>query len=96
MKAKEEIEIPILVYESIKKDVSEVYNNSMMMLKTGKYQQRLELILSYFAIKRPDIGYHRGMSYIAGFLISNFSIEADAFIMLSHILENIYPDVLDI
>ena len=94
MKAKEEIEVPILVYESIKKDVSEVYNNSMAMLKVAKYQQRLELILSYFVVKRPDIGYHRGMSYIAAFLISNFSIEADSFIMLSHILENIYPDVL--
>lgn len=51
----------------------------------------MTVLLTLFALKRPDIGYHAGMNMLLCPLLNVFSSDTDAFIMFSHIIEEIYP-----
>lgn len=52
---------------------------------------RATVLLTLFAIKRPDIGYHSGMNMLICALLGVFSSDADVFIMFAHVVEEIYP-----
>lgn len=45
-----------------------------------------------FVLKRPDIGYHNGMTYIIGLLLSVFAQESEIFIVFSYLVEVVFPD----
>ena len=47
--------------------------------------------LGMFVIKRPDIGYHYGMTYMIGLLLSMFTNEGDVFSLFCYIIEAIFP-----
>ena len=47
--------------------------------------------LGMFALKRPDIGYHYGMTYMIGLLLSIFSSENEVFLLFCYIIEMIFP-----
>lgn len=70
---------------------SEIWNGSLSTLKNNDIEDKINLILSIFGEKRPDIGYNFGMSHIAAVLLNIFKVEGDSFVMFSHIIEFIYP-----
>ena len=76
---------------AIREDAGRTYVGSLSVLKAPNREKQLVTLLSLFACKRPDIGYDSGMNYIMAVLLSVFSTESDAFVMFSHIVENIYP-----
>lgn len=76
---------------AIREDAGRTYVGSLSVLNAPSREKQLVTLLSLFACKRPDIGYDSGMNYLMAVLLSVFSTESDAFVMFSHIVENIYP-----
>lgn len=56
-----------------------------------EWYSRCTVLLTLFALKRPDIGYHSGMNMILCALLGVFSSDTDVFIMFAHVVEEIYP-----
>lgn len=77
----------------IRQDAAKSFSGSLSSLNSGEKTQKIITLLSIFASKRNDIGYHFGMNYIGAVLISVFPSESDAFIMFCHIIEIVYPEV---
>lgn len=48
--------------------------------------------LGIFALKRPDIGYHFGFTFIMGFLHTVFTVDQEAFVVFCYIIEKIFPE----
>ena len=68
----------------------------MSAIESEEHYTKILNILGMFALKRPDIGYHSGMNRIVALLLSVFQSEGDIFVMFCHIIENLFPKVLDI
>jgi hypothetical protein len=52
-------------------------------------------VLSIFFLGRQEITYKAGMNEICAMLLTVFSSESDTFVMFSHIIENVFPRVLE-
>lgn len=76
---------------AIREDVGRTFVGSLSVLNAPNREKQMVTMLSLFVCKRPDIGYDSGMNYLMAVLLSVFSTESDAFVMFSHIIENVYP-----
>jgi hypothetical protein len=79
---------------SIREDLKNTYIGPLSQLKESGKLQQIASILSIFAAKRSDIGYHYGMNFIAAVMVNVFPGESDAFVMFSHTIENVFPSVM--
>lgn len=94
-KDRREISLPNLVVRSINDEVHKIYSaNFTSLVESNNFKEREVVnVLSIFACKRPDIGYVTGLNKIAGVIVQMFKLESDAFVMFSHTVENVFPQV---
>jgi Rab-GTPase-TBC domain len=86
-----EFELPSKIEQRITQALSKPFPEIL----SGLYSPNpIKKLLRMFAYKQPNISFVFGMHYIAAILINIFIVETDAFIMLCHILENLYPPVI--
>ena len=90
----DEFEFSQQLKDKIVSSSNDAYSETMVSLKVLNNTIKIETILMYFALKRPDIGYQDGMNHLAAFLCSVFQLETDIFVIFCHIIENIFPEVL--
>ena len=76
---------------TIKFDASKTFGLHLSHMNSDEKVGKIVSLLGIFVIKRPDISYHFGMTYIIGFLISIFLEEIDIFSVFCYIIEEIFP-----
>ena len=64
-----------------------------MNLESSDKLQKIVCVLIVFCIKYSENIYNPGIIAITNVILSVYSIDTDAFVMLSHIFANIYPFV---
>ncbi|CAG9317037.1 TBC1D2_2 [Blepharisma stoltei] len=91
-KNQKQVTIPTNTAKNIRKESAESYISALSVWKAEEKIQKISTVLSIFAYKRPDIGYHSGMNFLVAILLEVFKLESDIFLMLCHIIEKIYPE----
>mmetsp|Transcript_43338 Transcript_43338/g.112718 ORF Transcript_43338/g.112718 Transcript_43338/m.112718 type:complete len:233 (+) Transcript_43338:1350-2048(+) len=67
------------------KDLPRTFSSLMFFHNGGPLQESLKIVLSSYAVYRPDLGYVQGMNYLAAMLLLNVD-EFDAFVMMANLL----------
>lgn len=93
VKFENQIILPSNVAYKIREEAGKTYNGILSSLKSPIRITKIVTVLSLFALKRPDIGFHPGMNFIVAIILSVADSESDAFILFSHLIENIFPVV---
>jgi hypothetical protein len=93
-KSMKQVSLSIATATSIREDLKKTYVGTLISLKSNQKFSQAAAILSIFALKRPDIGYHYGMNFIVAIMLHVFGGEGDAFVMFCHLIENVYPEVI--
>ena len=52
---------------------------------------RIVNCIGMFVLKRPEIGYHYGMTYLVGLILSIFSAENEIFLLFCYLIEAVFP-----
>jgi hypothetical protein len=89
-KASKEILLREGLGSRLRQDISKFFHLKALKqeLKTNFF-----VIISVFCLKRPDFEYNIGILGIVNTILKVFSVECDAFVAFSYILENLYPKV---
>lgn len=91
VKAKKQVVVSLEIIGCIKSDAQRTFGLHLAELSTEERVVRIVNVLAIFVTKNSEIGYHFGMTFIVGLLLSVFSNEKEVFVMFCHIIENVYP-----
>ncbi|CAG9312912.1 unnamed protein product [Blepharisma stoltei] len=85
-------EISVEIREKINNGAENAWVGTLSGLKTPERVESFREMMRMFLLKRPDIYYDFKMNHIAAFIIAVVKNERRAFILFSHIIEDILPE----
>ncbi|OMJ75316.1 hypothetical protein SteCoe_25548 [Stentor coeruleus] len=87
-----QITIPARSVSEIRKDAAKTVCLHIKTMETEDKVKKIVSNLGMFVLKRPDIGYHYGFTFIMGFLHTVFTVDQEAFVVFCYIVEKIFPE----